>query len=35
LRYSVEHLHAFWCVHLGPAHPLTARLQEHHQALRS
>ncbi len=35
LRYSVEHLHAFWCVHLGPAHPLTARLQECHRALIS
>jgi hypothetical protein len=33
LRYSVEHLHAFWYVHLGPAHPLTARLQEYHRAL--
>jgi hypothetical protein len=30
LRCSVEHLHAFWCVHLGPAHPLAARLQECH-----
>jgi hypothetical protein len=35
LRYSVEHLHAFWYVHLGPAHPLTARLQEYHRALIS
>jgi hypothetical protein len=35
LRYSVENLHAFWYVHLGPAHPLTARLQEYHRALIS
>jgi hypothetical protein len=35
LRYSVKHLHAFWYVHLGPAHPLTARIQEYHRALIS
>jgi hypothetical protein len=35
LRYSVEHLHAFWHVHLGPGHRLTARIQEYHQALIS
>lgn len=33
LRYSVEHLHAFWYVHLGPTHPMTGRLQEYHRVL--
>jgi len=33
LRCSVEHLHAFWFVLLGPAHPMTGRLREHHQTL--
>jgi hypothetical protein len=33
LRYSVEHLHAFWYVHLGPGHPMTLRLQEYHRVL--